>query len=193
MFARDGKPYSLEIPHTNIPDYDSVSQLLEICGQKLYLYEEKAKKKPETLVFDSVSRIFTDIEENCLNKFKNFAVWENINKEISSFNEAINAMLSEGYNVVLVTHAMWDAEAKKYIETCKGSFAKIGGFVSTVDYAINIDILGNKRIITHRNSNLARTLLDDVPEKEDANDFNLQAYLDKIAARSKSITDKWCI
>ena len=58
---------------------------------------------------------------------------------------------------------------------------------------MNIDIIGNKRILTHRGNNLSRTLLDDVPEKEDASNFNLQIYLDKIKAKSDTVNEKWSI
>ena len=156
---------------------------------KLY----KKAKAGDTIVFDSVSRIFTDIETSCSKRFHGYEVWANVNKEINTFLDAINQLQENGFNIVLIAHAVWDENAKKYIETCKGSFAKIGGFLSTVDYAMNIDILGNKRILTHRGNNLSRTLLDDIPEKEDASNFNLQTYLDKIKAKSDVVSEKWSI
>ena len=84
------------------------------------------------------------------------------------------------------------SNAKKFIETCKGSFAKTGGFLSTVDYAINIDIVGNKRIVTHRGTSLSRTLIEGMPDKESADTFNLQTYLDKIK-ESTQVAEKWSI
>ena len=161
--------------------------------EKLTVYEEKFKKSPDTICFDSVSRIFTDIETSCSKRFKGYEVWSNVNREINTFLEAINQMLDSGYNVVLIAHAVWDGDAKKYIETCKGSFAKTGGFLSTVDYAINIDIVENKRILTHRGNNLSRTLLEDMPEKEDASSFNLQTYLNKIKQQSEVVQEQWSI
>ena len=102
-------------------------------------------------------------------------------------------MQEGGFNIVLIAHAVWDENAKKYIETCKGSFAKIGGFLSTVDYAMNIDIVGNKHILKHKGNSLSRTLLDGTPDKEDASSFNLQDYLDKIKENSNVVTEKWSI
>lgn len=193
VVSRDGKPFSLEIMHFNVPEYQRVDDLLDMVQAKLEAYKEKVGKYPSTIVFDSVSRIFTDIETSCSRRFNGYEVWANVNKEINLFLEAINQLQEEGYDVVLVSHAVWDENAKKYIETCKGSFAKIGGFLSTVDYAMNIDIVGNKRILTHRGTNLSRTLLEDVPEKEDATKFNLQEYLDKIKAKSEIVNTKWSI
>lgn len=193
VVSRDGKPFSLPMPHFNVPEYVKIDDLLDMVQEKLTKYEEKFNKSPDTICFDSVSRIFTDIETSCSKRFKGYEVWSNVNKEINTFLEAVNSMLESGFNVVLIAHAVWDGDAKKYIETCKGSFAKTGGFLSTVDYAINIDIVGNKRILTHRGSSLSRTLLDDMPEKEDASSFNLQSYLDSIKIQATKVQQEWSI
>ena len=96
-------------------------------------------------------------------------------------------------NVVLISHIVFDPDAKRYMETTAGKFGKKGGFLSTVDYALNIDVIGNKRVITHKGTNLSRTLLDDMPDKQDVSEFNLQDYLDKIKAKSDVVQEKWSI
>ena len=193
VFSRDGKPFSLELPHVNVPDYGKIDELLDLIQEKLDAYKAKMGEYPDTLVFDSVSRIFTDIETNCQNKFKGYDVWSNVNMEVNKFVAATNELMENGFNVVLIAHAVFDVDAKKFIETCKGSFAKTGGFLSTVDYAVNIDIVGNKRIVTHKGMHLSRTLLEDMPEKEDVNNFNLQTYLDRIKTKSEVVQEKWSI
>ena len=201
VISRDGKPFPLELPHVNVPDYlndkgkniFSIDNLLELVSNKLEVYKEKFKAYPDTVVFDSVSRIFTDIETSCSNRFSGYDIWSNVNKEINEFLSAINELQDNGFNLVLIAHAVFDVDAKKFIETCKGSFAKTGGFLSTVDYAINIDIVGKKRIVTHKGMNLSRSLLEDIPEKEDVNNFNLQTYINKIKEKSEAIQTKWSI
>ena len=193
VVSRDGKPFSPPMPHFNVPEYVKIDDLLDMVQEKLTIYEEKFKKSPDTICFDSVSRIFTDIETSCSKRFKGYEVWSNVNREINTFLEAINQMLDSGYNVVLIAHAVWDGDAKKYIETCKGSFAKTGGFLSVVDYALNIDIVGNRHIVTHRGSNLARTLVDEIPDKQDAKDFNLQDYLNQIKGKATEVQEQWSI
>lgn len=192
VISRDGKPFSLPMPHVNVPEYTKIDDLLDLVQDKLTAYEEKFKSLPDTICFDSVSRIFTDIEASCSKRFHGYDVWSNVNKEINTFLDALNSMQESGFNLVLIAHAVWDADAKKFIETCKGSFAKTGGFLSVVDYAINIDIVGNKRIVTHRGTNLSRTLISDMPDKESADNFNLQTYLDKIK-ESTQVAEKWSI
>lgn len=193
VMARDGKPFSLELPHVNVAEFKNIDEFLNLLEEKLEVYNAKMGQYPDTIAFDSVSRIFTDIETSCSKRFNGYEVWANVNKEINKFLEAINVLQENGFNIVLIAHAVWDENAKKYIETCKGSFAKIGGFLSTVDYALNIDIVGNKRMITHRGTSLSRSLLDDVPDKESANEFNLQTYIDKIKAKSDVVSEKWSI
>ena len=68
VFSRDGKPFSLELPHVNVPDYGKIDELLDLIQEKLDAYKTKMGEYPDTLVFDSVSRIFTDIETNCQNQ-----------------------------------------------------------------------------------------------------------------------------
>ena len=191
VMARDGKPFSLELPHVNVAEFKNMDEFLNLLDEKLEAYKNKMGSYPDTIAFDSVSRIFTDVETSCSKRFNGYEVWSNVNKEITKFLEAINMLQENGFNIVLIAHAVWDENAKKYIETCKGSFAKIGGFLSTVDYALNI--VGNKRMITHRGTNLSRSLLDDIPDKESANEFNLQTYIDKIKAKSDVVSEKWSI
>lgn len=193
VIARDGKPFSLELPHFNVPEYSTVDELLDMVQEKIETYKEKFKEYPKTIAFDSVSRIFTDIETSCNRRFNGFDVWTNVNKEINLFLEAINQLQEAGFNVILVAHAVWDENAKKFIETAKGSFAKIGGFLSTVDYAINIDLIGKKRVITHRGNSLSRSLIDEVPDKEDASEFDFQEYINLIRKRSTNVIEKWSI
>ena len=193
VVSRDGKPFSLELPHFNVGEYTSIDELLDLLLEKLEAYKAKIGTYPDTVVFDSVSRIFTDIETNCSRKYNGYDVWSNVNKEINIFIEAVNDLQNQNYNVVLIAHAVWDETAKKYIETCKGSFAKTGGFLSTVDYAVNIGIVGSKRIVTHKGMQLSRTLIDDMPDKEDVNNFNLQTYLNKIKEKAEVVSEKWSI
>lgn len=193
VVSRDGKPFSLPLPHWNVPDFVTIDEVISGIAEKLEVYKVKFNDYPRTIAIDSVSRIFTDIENSCSKRFKGFDVWSNVNKEIHAFTEAISEMESGGYNVILIAHCVWDEKAGKYIETCKGSFAKIGGFLSIVDYALNIDMVGKKRIVTHRGMNLARTLLEDMPDKQDADTFNLQEYLDKVSSKASTVTEQWSI
>lgn len=193
VLARDGKPFPFPMAHRNLKDFETVSDLLDEMVDAIEKYQEKLKVLPETVVIDSVSRIFTEIETNCQKKFTGFEVWARINKEISALVDFVEEVREQGINVVLIAHAVWDETSGKYTEVAKGSFAKMGGFLSTVDYAIYIEHKGTKRIVHHRQKNLARTLAEAIPDNQSVEDFNLQNYIDTIKSMSVEITEKWSI
>lgn len=193
VFARDGKPYPFKNYHVNIPDFVTIDEVIKLCKDKMKAYKDKVGEVPKTVVFDSVSRMFTDIETSCNKRFKGFEVWKNVNEEVNKLVKFIDWLLSNNVNVVIIAHAVYDVESGTYIETCKGSFAKVGGFLSTVDYAMYVEIKGNKRIVNHRGKYLARNLLSDFADSEDANTFSLQKYIDTINIVNSEIDDKWSI
>ena len=166
--------------------------LLEMLANKIEAYKNKFGDYPKTIVFDSVSRIFSDVENYCSEKYSGFEVWNNVNRQIQMLVNTVSDLEAENFNIVLIAHCTWDEKAGKYIETCKGSFAKTGGFLSTTDYAVNIEVKGSKRIVNCKGHSLSRSLLPDINDRVDVNDFNLQEYLDKIIEQSKN-SSKWTI
>lgn len=182
VISYDGKPFPLKMWNVTVTEYEftNISDIIDatnyLCEQVL----EKTGKKIETIAFDSMSRIFTKIEANCTEQYNGFDVWKNVNIQIELFNTFINDILRSGINVILISHVFYDESSKKYMEVTKGSFGKTGGYLSTVDYSVYIELKGNERIVHHKNHNMARTLIDKLPEKQKANDFNLQEYIDIV-------------
>lgn len=74
VFARDGKNYPFKNYHVNIPDFNDISEVITLCKEKLKSYVKIVGNRPDTVVFDSVSRLFTDIENACNRKYKGFDV-----------------------------------------------------------------------------------------------------------------------
>lgn len=190
IISYDGKPCTLAMAHTDIKDFDTVEEFKIQVNEKIKAYKDKFKKLPITLVFDSISRIEDTIERKCRTKYSGFEVWSQVNNEIDALNRYIEQLL-EKMNVIVICHITYNEKADKYVETCKGSFAKIGGFLSTVDYAITTERVGKKYYIKHHGET-ARTLLDNMPAEEEADSFNLQNYLDKIVAQLET-SNKWSI
>ena len=126
VVSRDGKPFPLELPHFNVLEFTGMTDLLDTLVSKIEAYNDKFGKYPSTIAFDSVSRIFNDVEVLCDEKFSGFEIWNQVNKHIQSLLNAISDLEAEKYNIVLIAHCTWDEKAGKYIETCKGRFAKIG-------------------------------------------------------------------
>lgn len=192
VVARDGKNFPFAMPHINLPDFNNITEVKPIIVDKLKAYKDRFGNLPKTIVFDSVSRIFTNIETNSRNRFSGYNVWTNVNTEIDFFVNFINELVNNGMNVIIIAHAVHDSESGLFKEVCKGSFEKIGGFLSTVDYASFVELKGSKRLVHHRGKPLSRTLLTDVPDNEDATAFNLQTYVNKIQEASENAS-KWTL
>lgn len=188
IFAYDGKVYPFPQAHANLTEFDSVEDLLNEMDEKIVTYENKFGKLPEVIAVDSVSRIFTKIVDNCNKKFNGFTIWTEVNKEIKKFTDYLNTIVSNNISLVIVAHAVRD-ESGKYTEVAQGNFAKMGAFLSTVDYAVFVEIKGSKRVVKHRNFDLARTLLEDRLDQEDATTFNLLEYINQINTKALTVTE----
>lgn len=99
-------------------------------------------------------------------------------------------MVACGVNVVLISHALYDADTNKYNLVGKGSFSKIGGFLSTVDEGVFIETKNDKRTVHFRSTKFpARTLQEDFPDSVLMKDFNLSAVIDHIANNSTAVSE----
>lgn len=62
--------------------------------------------------------------------------------------------------------------------------------LSIVDHAVFIEIKGKKRIIHHKNPAYAsRSLLEDIPEKQDVEEYNLKEHIDAILASKDDVAE----
>jgi GTPase SAR1 family protein len=121
VISHDGKKYPFPVPHVMVPSFESTAELLDTIVQKIEAYNAKFGAYPDTIVFDSVSKIFETIHNNCNEKFKGFTIYSELDKEIVALTAFIeNSLIASGMNVVLISHALYDAEAAKYSLVGKG-------------------------------------------------------------------------
>lgn len=121
VISHDGKRYPFPVPHVLVPSFDSVQELIDTVVEKVEAYNAKFKAYPDTIVFDSVSKIFDTIHANCNEKFKGFVIYSELDKEIVAFTSFIeNSLIASGMNVVLISHALYDADTAKYNLVGKG-------------------------------------------------------------------------
>lgn len=189
VVAHDGKQYPFPQPHVNVNQFASVSELTTIVNTKLGVYKEKFGKLPSTIVFDSVSTIFETIADNCSRQYKGFEIWKNVNSEINEFTRYLEqTLIQHGLNVVIVSHAVWNVDTVSYELVAQGSFAKKGGFLSTVDNSIFIEVKNGKRIIHHRSPKFAaRSTLAELPDMQPIEEYNLQKHVDMLAATKNKV------
>ena len=191
VISHDGKRYSFTTPHVQVADFDSVEELTNLVTEKIEAYNERFGEYPQTIVFDSVSRIFDTMYDYCNHKYTGFNIYSALDKEIKFFTTYIeNTLVASGMDVVIISHAIYDSETTKYNLVGKGSFAKVGGFLGTVDQSIFIETKNNKRIAHFRSTKFpARTLRDADPDSMPVDDFNLGQYLETLRAEQEDVSN----
>lgn len=194
VISHDGKVFPFPIPHVNLDSFNNVDELIAIVGEKVEAYNEKFGKYPTNIVFDSVSKIFDTIMDNCNTKFTGFKIYTELNKEISEFTRFIeHTIIPNDINVILISHAIYDTETGRYNLIGKGDFAKRGGFIAEVDEAIFIELKSNKRLVHYRSTKFpARTLQDDLENSTTVEEFDLNNHINLIAER-QSTTDEFAL
>jgi Cdc6-like AAA superfamily ATPase len=191
VISHDGKKYSFPVPHITVPTFSTTAELIELINSKIVAYKDRFNTYPKTIVFDSVSKIFDTMHNNCNEKYTGFKVYSELDKEISLFTSYIeNTIIASNINVILISHAVYDPDTAKYNLVGKGSFSKKGGFLSEVDQAIFIEAKPSKRIIHFRSTKFpARTLREDDPDSIDVSKFNLQEYVSKLANVQETVDE----
>jgi hypothetical protein len=193
VIARDGKQYPFPQAHVNVPDFDDVDQLIDLVVEKVDAYEEKMGSQPKTIAFDSCSKMFLDIEAYVLQQVKSFP-YGKVNTEIQKLVNFIERDVVPNFNVVLVSHAMYNEEINGYqLVNAGGSFGKKGGLLSEVDEGIFLELRGKARNVHFRNSKMcARTTAVDLPDMIPSEEFNLQEHLEMLMAK-QSDAKKWSL
>jgi hypothetical protein len=194
VVARDGKKYPFQQPHVNVPDFTSSQQFIQIVTDKINAYEDKVGKLPATVAFDSVSKIFLDIEGYCLEQVKSFP-YAKVNTEIKKVVDFIERDLTPTFNVVMVSHARYDEETHGYaLVNAGGSYGKKGGILSEVDEAVFLEMKGAKtRIVHFRNPKMAsRTTVAELPDHMPAEEFVLQNHVNTLMAK-QSKASEWSL
>ena len=186
VISHDGKKFPFKVPHVTIRTFASTQELVNTINEKIVSYKERFGEYPRTIVFDSVSKIFDTMVDNCNDKFTGYKVYSTLNTEISQFTYYIeNTLIASDMNVILISHAMYDSDSGRYHLIAKGDFAKRGAFLSEVDEAIFIEIKTNKRIIHFRSTKFpARSLQEELPDSVPIEKFNLNDHINTL---SKSI------
>lgn len=193
VIARDGKKYPFPQPHVNVPDFTSADQLIDLIVAKVEAYEEKMEVLPKTIAIDSISKVLLDIEGYTLEQVKSFP-YGKVNTEIKKVVDFIERDMVPNFNVVLVSHALYNEDVSGYsLVNAGGSYGKKGGILSEVDEAIFIELKGKKRTVHFRNSKMvSRTTMADLPESMPIEEFDLQKHIELLESKQQE-ADKWSL
>ena len=194
VVSHDGKRYPFTVPHVMVDTFPAVSDLINLINTKIVAYKEKFGSYPKTIVFDSISKIFDTILTNCNTKHTGFKIYSELDAEVTALMSYIeNTLIASDMNVVIISHAIYDADTTKYNLVGKGSFAKRGGVLAETDQALFLETKSNKRIVHFRSTKFpARTLVEDDPDSIDVTAFNLQDYIDKLSA-NQTLADDYAL
>lgn len=190
VIARDGKKYPFPQAHVNVPDFDEVGQLIDCVVEKVNAYEDKMGEQPKTIAVDSISKILLDIEGYTLEQVKSFP-YGKINTQIKQFVDFIERDMCPHFNVVLVSHALFNEDVGGYQPVnAGGSYGKKGGILSEVDEAVFLELKGKKRVIHYRNSKMvARTTMAELPDSIPAEEFNLQKHIELLQSKQNKAAE----
>ena len=191
VVSHDGKRYAYPVPHVMVDSFQSTAELIELVNSKIVAYKEKFNVYPKTVVFDSVSKIFDTLLDSYNAKHTGFKIYSELSKEVHDFTKYVqNTLIASDMNVILISHALYDAETTKYNLIGKGDFQKRGGFLAEVDYALFVETKNNKRILHFRSTKFpARTLREEDEDSVPVDDFNLQDYLDILVETQQSVDE----
>ena len=187
VISHDGKAYPFKVPHGTIKEINTTAELTTFVNEKVDAYIERYGSMPENIVFDSVSRIYDSLYDACNKRYTGFNIYSNLDKEIKEFADFLEQILEVGVNLIIISHSIADADTGKTNLVGKGSFAKLGGFLSVVDEAIYIQTKKNDKRELHFRSTVypARTLQDDLPNTIAVEDFDLQTHVERLSDAAK--------
>lgn len=193
VINHDGKRYSFKTPNATISTFGTSEEFISFIVEKIEAYNEKFGEYPQTVVIDSVSRVFDTLYDSCNVKYTGFNIYSSLDREIKQFTSFVeDELVGNDINVILISHAIYDSDTSKHNLVGKGSFAKVGGFLSVVDESIFLETKSNKRILHFRSTKFpARTLQDSelVPDTLSVDEFNLQSHIDLLAETIESASE----
>ena len=183
IISHDGKNFPFPIPHVNVESFATTQELLAIINEKVEAFNGKLGHYPTTIVIDSVSKIFDTLMDSMSTKHNGFKIFSELNREIHEFTDYIqNTLIASDINVVLISHAIYDAETTSYSLVGKGDFQKRGGFLAEVDNSVFLEAKSNKRIVHHRSLKFpARSVLTELPDSQPADEYNLAEHINTLS------------
>jgi hypothetical protein len=177
----DMKKYPFKKPHVNIKEYEGMNNFIDRINETIVKYKEKFGEFPKSIVFDTVTSLYTLITKYSMDKFNGFNIHSNISKETLMFNDYVeNTLLENGVNVVIIAHAVWDQDTGRYYIPATGAFAKSGSWLGAVDEASFIEFKNNKYSIYHNDGKFpCRTTLD-IKVKESIEEWDINEHIEKL-------------
>jgi hypothetical protein len=191
VFNMDAKEYGFKVPHVNIKEYEGMEKLIEVISGKIKAYKDKFGQLPETVVFDTVTQLYSTMQRYNGNKYKGFDEHKANNSDTLNFNQFIeDTLIPYGINVVIAAHTIYDEATSRHVIPSTGSFAKAGSWSSVVNDSIFIEKKSNKLIVHTADLRYpARSTLPDIATGVPVGEYSIQDHLDKLVATKVEAED----
>ena len=190
----DRKSYNFPVPHINIPVFTGTDNLIDVTNEKLGVYQEKYGKLPATVVFDTVTQLYTAIQSHNEANYKGFTVHSNNNRDTLQFNAYVeDVLIANGVNVVITAHVVYDADTSRYVVPATGTFKSSGSWISVVNNSIFIEKKSGK-LVVHQNSLKlpARTTIEGIEASVPVDSYDINKHI-KTLVEANSAADDFCL
>jgi len=177
----DGKTYPYKVPHYRPATYSGIENFKNEMISKLKSYKEKYGERPQTIVFDTVTKLYEEMYKYAQKNFKGFDVHNAIANDTLSFNDLIeDFLIANGVNVVIIAHVVWEKDTNSWVVPATGAFAKSGSWLSLVDESSFIYKQGNSRMISHSEMKYPCRTTCDMPVKEKIDEYDINVHMKKL-------------
>ena len=177
----DGKAYPFSVPHYRPEKYNGLQQFKDELVVKLKAYKAKYGERPRTVVFDTVTKLYENMYKYAQANFKGFDIHNTISTETLSFNDMVEDLLiSNGVNVVITAHVVFDEKTSRYTVPATGQFSKSGSWLSLVDNASFIFVQGNTRMIAHTELKYPCRSTVDMDKVQKVDDYDINKHIEKL-------------
>jgi len=176
----DSKPYPYAIPHYEVREFHGVVDFKNTLVEKIKAYKEKFGKYPKTVVLDTVTKLYELIYLWAEDNYKGFDVHNAISKSTLQLNGMLDKLLVDrGINLVVVAHVQFDQNTNRFIVPATGKFKDSGSWLSVVDEASYVHVLGNERWISHKEIKFPcrSTLGQDLPDKDLLSNYDINEHI----------------
>ena len=176
----DVKKYPFKVPHVNFNDYTGMTNVIDTINDKISAYEEKFGHFPATVVFDTVTAMYTRMNQWANASFTGFSIHSAINNDTLAFNSYIeDVLLPNGVNVVIVAHTIFDKGTEKFIVPATGAFEKSGSWLGAVDEASYVEVKSDKFYIHHKNLKFPcrSTVGDALPKSQKVDEYDINEHI----------------
>ncbi len=178
----DHKEYGFSVPHANVKEYEGIDALVETISEKVEGFNERFGEYPKTIVFDTVTQMYSSMQKYNGEKYKGFEEHKHNNLDTMKFNSFIEeSLIPSNINVVIVAHTIWDEPTNRHVIPATGAFAKAGSWFSVVNDAIFIEKKSNKLVVHTTGLKFpCRSTVAGIATGVNIEDYNLQEHLNNL-------------